>query len=397
MYKYFKFQTVEPRKISGAKLKGTAATIASLCIVCAVFFASLLSSGCNEKEDFSKVDEKAFLENLESAPFVYVPRSERPGWLNEWIDRASSDFFGVTSIYKQVEVHRGNWKNQKVFNLWSMHSNSLLSIRNEKGESIEVSVSSFNRDEFFSKSNGWELIYQLIEGVETKPGTKSALSDKSPDKFKFDNFKPGTPGWERLEVLQRIESLQIPGAILSSISTEGLLETCLDFPYKMEIFCGEDFQKGFDWLLKIFNGYPELLKRHDLIDVLIEKYSDFSLEAVNVRSQSLYEKGMFSFRHFVLEFMLAQDVVLENLSDEQESELFKLALEHKKIKRNFPDIFSNLNDAPVNLLFAKKVMNDNQAADMNEALSEFIQAPTLIEQNVSDYLENYINVKFNNS
>jgi len=38
-------------------------------------------------------------------------------------------------------------------------SNSLLSIRNEKGENIELSTGNvFNREEFFSKSNGWELI-----------------------------------------------------------------------------------------------------------------------------------------------------------------------------------------------------------------------------------------------
>jgi len=378
--------------------KGTVATFMALCVVCTVFIAAVLSGGCNEKDGFSKIDEGEFFANLKSAPFVIVPREELPDWLNDWIDLISEDFVGkpITGVSRQAEVHRGKWKEQTIYNVWSVHSNSLLCIRNEKGEDMEVSTGDvFNRDDFFSKSKDWELIYQIVEGVVTTTGGKSAFSLKSADKFVFANFKPGTPGWESLEIQQRIESLQVPYALLANISTEGLLETCLDFPYKMEIFCGEDFQKGFDWLLEIFNGYPELLKRRDLTDALIGKYSDLILEVAKVRSQSPVDKGMFSFRHFLLEFILAQDIVLENLSKDQENELFILALEHKKIKRSLVDIFSNLNDAPANLLFAKKVMKDNQArADMQDALMNFIQKPKIIGLDVDSYLEGYINDKF---
>jgi len=164
--KKFNNWLVKPKKTKWAKFKGTVATVASLCIVCTVFIASLLSSGCNKKEDFSK------MEDFKSAPFVYVPREELPKWLNEWINCATSDFVGVTIISRQVEVHRGKWKGETVYNVWSANSSSLLDVRNEKGEKIEVSPGNvFNREEFFSKSNGWELIFQMVGGVETTTGT----------------------------------------------------------------------------------------------------------------------------------------------------------------------------------------------------------------------------------
>jgi len=43
--------------------------------------------------------------------------------------------------------------------------------------------------------------------------------------------------WMRPNIIkERLDALQIPDAVLSRISTEGLLETCLEFPYLIDIF-----------------------------------------------------------------------------------------------------------------------------------------------------------------
>jgi hypothetical protein len=55
------------------------------------------------------------------------------------------------------------------------------------------------------------------------------------DAYEFP-IKPGTEEWKQLEPATiRIAALQIPDAVLASISTEGLLETCLHFPYLSDI------------------------------------------------------------------------------------------------------------------------------------------------------------------
>ena len=111
----------------------------------------------------------------------------------------------------------------------------------------------------------------------------------------------------------RIDALQIPEAILLTISTEGLLETCLSFPYLLDILYFNNYQQGFEALTAEFNGFRELLKRPDLTQIVIEKYKRQSSYVVSVRSKSIIDQGMFSFRHFVLEFILAQDIILDNL------------------------------------------------------------------------------------
>ena len=226
----------------------------------------------------------------------------------------------------------------------------------------------------------------------------SAYRAKIVDKYEFPDLSgiPGMTDWMRPNIIQeRIDAYQIPDALLTSISTEGLLETCLEFPYGIDIFFCNDYQKGFEALLREFNGYRELFKRPDLVDVLIVKYYCLSLDVTQVRTLSLEEQGGFSLRQFVFEMMLVQDVVLENLSEEQERQLFLLSFEHIKIKKSYPDIFSDLNFLPTALLYAKKIMNDNQAsADMQYVLSGFIRTPRHVEQDVINYLENYVRNKF---
>ena len=122
---------------------------------------------------------------------------------------------------------------------------------------------------------------------------------------------------------------------------------------------GDNCQHGFDGLVAQFNGFRELLKRDNLANTLLEKYKRFCIEVSDIQMKKDSERGMFSYRHFVLEYMLVQDFVLKNLSLEQEKQLFLLSFEHKKMKQNYMDIFSNINYFPTNLLYAKKIINDS--------------------------------------
>ena len=96
--------------------------------------------------------------------------------------------------------------------------------------------------------------------------------------------------------------------------------------------------------------------------------------------------------------MLAQDAVFENLSAEQEKQLFLLSLEHKKMKQDYSDIFGNLNDVAVNLLYAKKITSDPNVIfenkELKNALLDFVQSPGIPDQSIMDYLEDYVSVKY---
>ena len=221
---------------------------------------------------------------------------------------------------------------------------------------------------------------------------------KANDVYKFP-IKQGTEEWWQFETIEkRIVALQMPDTVLVKISTEGLLVTCLDFPYLISVLFGDNAQHGFEALMDKFNGFRELFKRLDLTDVLLEKYKSLIVDFNDIQLLKDVEQGRFTFRHFVLEFMFAQDAVLKNLSFEQEKQLFTLSFEHKRMKQNYSNIFSNLNDMSTNLLYAKKIMNDSdfkfENAEMKKALSDFIKKPVVIDQRTVGFIEDYINVKY---
>ena len=221
-----------------------------------------------------------------------------------------------------------------------------------------------------------------------------AYSEQIDDKYVYP-IKPGDAIWNSIEISERIEGLQIPEDLLTKISTAGLLETCLEYPYLLDIMFGNNLQHGFDNLLLQFNGFSELLNRPDLVNILIGKYSGLINDVEDVQLLTDIGQGMFSFRHLVLEMIIAQDVIINNLSKKQEKSLFLLSIEHSKIKKNYPNIFSGVNNVPTALLYAKEITKENRVAEnMKGKLNELIKAPIFVEQDVMRYLEDYISAKF---
>ena len=351
-----------------------------LCMVL-VFF------GCKEDKEAQKMDEEALLKELASAPVAIVPKEDLPEWLQAKIEYLWELYVVRPSHKSWLVIYRGEWNKRTVYHLWHSSSSNCAEIYYDDGTKPLFGTMIPNLN--------WVLVYQIVDGVVTEPGTKSANRKSIGDKYEFPDISGINDWWGDPDIIKkRLDALQIPDAILSSISTAGLLETFLEFPYLIDIHFGKNYQNAFDGLLIKFNGLRELLKRPDFTDALIEKYISLSEEVKGVRMLSFVEQGKFSLHHFALEIMLAQDAVIENLSEEQEEALFFLSLERAKMKRNYPDIFANYHNVPAALLYTKKIMKDNIApANMKEPMMEFIQAPLYVEQNVGNYLNEYINSK----
>jgi len=84
--------------------------------------------------------------------------------------------------------------------------------------------------------------------------------------------KPGSPEWAELTSNDEIDAvLQIPENILYEMSTEGLIETVLNYPRFADIYASENYQISFDVLTENFNGFHELLQRSDAAVHLLER------------------------------------------------------------------------------------------------------------------------------
>ena len=110
-------------------------------------------------------------------------------------------------------------------------------------------------------------------------------------------FKQGDAKWKSFEsVKDRIIALQIPDTIIAKIPTDQLLDLCLDFPYLTDMYAFDDFQTGFKYMISEYNGFDELLKRENVVNVLLEKYSKIEVAVPFLSKATDIEKGNFSFK-----------------------------------------------------------------------------------------------------
>ena len=204
-----------------------------LCMLC-VFW------GCKENKESTKMNEETFLKNLESAPVDLVPVETLPEWLQERIIH----FEKLSSF--TAYIYKGEWENQTIY----LDKNNFQSFLGgvpyyENGEPIfsydedgEKLFSESLVESFRSSSKNWVLIWKK-EGL--LPNSELSYS-RAKDKYEFPDIS-GMNDWMRPNIIQeRLAALQIPDAVLASISTAGLLETCLEFPYLINIFHADNFQ-----------------------------------------------------------------------------------------------------------------------------------------------------------
>jgi len=93
--------------------------------------------------------------------------------------------------------------------------------------------------------------------------------------------KPGTADWKAFGTHQEmLNACRIPEKVLTQLSTEGLIETMLNYPLLFEIFAFNTPQQGIDAVTAQFNGFQELFTRDDRCARLINKY-----ESMDIRPQ----------------------------------------------------------------------------------------------------------------
>jgi len=128
--------------------------------------------------------------------------------------------------------------------------------------------------------------------------------------------KPGTLEWEQLNSTQEmIDACQIPSQIIDSMSTEGLIESILNYPLYSEIYLSNiNEQAGFYAVSENFNGIRILLQRKDAANKLLERYRQMHPACKKNNWPSLVEPGgnnnyAFSF----IEIIIAQYDILNQI------------------------------------------------------------------------------------
>jgi hypothetical protein len=144
--------------------------------------------------------------------------------------------------------------------------------------------------------------------------------------------KPGTEKWKKLKTNEeKFESLQIPSDIITNLSTEDLVKSCLNFPAYGFYTAYNSSQIGFIILAGKFNGLQELSKREDALMELIEIYKmagedDFDSSIKEINSE------YWTIKLGWIELMLSQRELLKLGTDEDKKKLMGICLDKYNMK-----------------------------------------------------------------
>ncbi|MDE6035944.1 MAG: hypothetical protein K2G36_08560 [Ruminococcus sp.] len=135
------------------------------------------------------------------------------------------------------------------------------------------------------------------------------------------------PSWSASSRKDRGEKLQLPEEWLENMTTSALVDAVVEYPYFTDYLFYNDVQSFIPVLYNTFNGVRELAERPDVATVLLQKYkAETVLTDVNTTEDV--------FRLTDIEILLSQDFVVEKLTDDEISELRRVAFYKYIGKRN---------------------------------------------------------------
>lgn len=182
---------------------------------------------------------------------------------------------------------------------------------------------------------------------------------------------PGTDEWKNISHNQRVASLQLPADTLQSISTARLLETCLYYPFNIDIFALDDQIYSFNRVKEQFNGYAELYQRTDFVQKLIDLYVSRNVAFVN-QIEIDREQGHYAFDYHIMEFMFTDAALWA--SDAQAAQIAAMLYEKKEQKTQY-SVYGSTNRMVIALAIGRSLQRTNAFSDyQGTTLQAFLQS-----------------------
>lgn len=208
--------------------------------------------------------------------------------------------------------------------------------------------------------------------------------------------KPGSPQWETLSSHEEmLKVCQVPSGILSSVTTEELVEICLNYPMFFDFYAYNNLHEGVKAVEVEFNGLQELFMRKDNAQYLFNLLKGNDLRELPANTISTVELGGIIVRQSLAEMYLSNELVLLNATPEQQKDIAALAMKNMIIKESNPELYSrySLETSAYLLCAGLKLMNGGVILSPNieQFLSEgSLRDAALIEELKQNYSETVI-------
>jgi hypothetical protein len=138
------------------------------------------------------------------------------------------------------------------------------------------------------------------------------------------------------------------------MTTEALVETCLDYPHFESFIFYEDSLGGMGTVVAGFNGLQELIHRKDAGSVLLRKYQEYDPRGYD-KNWPLAKQGRYATLLGGLELLLGDYSILSNLRPDERRALLAVAVERSRAKLQDHDNYALL-DVQKSAWLAGRVM-----------------------------------------
>ena len=155
------------------------------------------------------------------------------------------------------------------------------------------------------------------------------------DAYEFP-LRPGMSEWGELDSYTKmIEVCQIPESILSRMSTEALIQTCLKYPLAFNFMVHDSFDYGIEQVISNFNGLQELIKRTTAGGSLLKAYK--ILDPTVLPDCGHVARTVCRFQIMYLELLLGQNEIISNLAQSETISLLEESQSKYYAKRENSD------------------------------------------------------------
>jgi hypothetical protein len=183
---------------------------------------------------------------------------------------------------------------------------------------------------------------------------------------------------------QMIDACQVPDGILESISVNGLIETCLDYPLLNNMFFYTSIQYGTEKQMENFNGFNELSVRSNAATFLLARYK-LTDPLVPPEGYALSRSYNLHFIHFAM--ILAQPVFIQQLTSSERKELINEAINKYDVELRNPDTFGIIDLKAAALIMGRTMMAEDYKPFMKEVNRSEMMKEFLTNADIKDNLE----------
>ena len=203
--------------------------------------------------------------------------------------------------------------------------------------------------------------------------------------------KPGSDKWKSLKnSYEKIKICQIPDNILFDLSTDHLIDICLEYPLLLDILAFNNILEGLSKYENDFNGFRELLNRYDAASVLLQKY--VVTNPLNFKENwESFEMGDIAMRLSMIELFLSHVRILSKMSHEEKKLLmseYRIKKEQKSSKKElYHELCIQTIDLGIINLLQSENINLEESIDM-ESVILYITRGVLLSPNVKVQIDN---------